>query len=280
MPDFGFYDFFVAPFVDYLFLRRALMACLSIAISSGPVGVLLVLRRLSLMGDALSHAILPGIAVGYLLTGMWLPALTLGGIIAGMIVAMMGGLITRKTILTEDASFTGFYIISLAMGVLILSVKGGTMNLTHFLFGSVLAVDFNSLLFIITTTALTVMTLLIIYRPLIYECFDPVFVKMIGIQGQRYHLIFLGLVVVNLVAACQALGTLMALGIMMLPAITARLLVRRIGTLFALAIAIALISGYVGLLLSYHLNWPSGPTIILVAGVAYGAALLFHRRGS
>jgi zinc/manganese transport system permease protein len=272
------YDFFIAPFVDYVFLKRALMASFSIALSSGPMGVLLVLRRLSLLGDALSHAILPGIAIGYLIAGMWLPALTGGGVLAGIIVALLSGVITRRTILTEEASFTGFYIISLAIGVLILSVKGGNMNLAHLLFGNVLAVDQASLLFILMTTVATLVTLLIIYRPLVYECFDPIFVKMVGIRGQRYHLLFLSLVVLNLVAACQTLGTLMGLGIMMLPAITARLLARQVGTLFIVAIGIALTSGYVGLLLSYHLNWPSGPTIILVAGIFYVGALLFHRK--
>lgn len=272
------YDFFIAPFVDYVFLKRALMASFGVAIGSGPVGMILVLRRLSLLGDALSHAILPGIAIGYLMAGMWLPALTVGGVAAGILVVLVSGFTTRRTVLAEDASLMGFYIISLAVGVLILSVKGGNMNLMHFLFGSVLAVDQATLIFILSTMLVTALALVVIYRPLIYECFDPIFVRMMGIQGARYHFIFLVLVVLNLVAACQALGTLMALGMMMLPAITARLLVRQMGTLFILAIIIALLSGYIGLLLSYHFDWPSGPTIILVSGLIYGGALLFHRR--
>lgn len=271
------YDFFLAPFIDYLFMRRALLACISISLSCGPVGILLVLRRMSLVGDALSHAILPGIAVGYLVSGLWLPGLTMGGVIAGMIVTMASGLIARRTILTEDASFTGFYIISLALGVLILSVKGGNMNLMHFLFGGVLAVDEASILFVTIVATLTLCVLALIYRPLVYECFDPIFVKMMGVKGSLYHLLFLGLVVLNLVAACQVLGTLMALGIMMLPAITARLLAQQIWTVVLCAVSIALFSGYTGLLLSYHLEWPAGPTIILVCGLFYLVALVGAR---
>lgn len=271
------YDFFLAPFIDYLFMRGALLACIGISLSCGPVGILLVLRRMSLVGDALSHAILPGIAAGYLISGLWLPGLTIGGVIAGMIVTMASGLIARRTILTEDASFTGFYIISLALGVLILSVKGGNMNLMHFLFGGVLAVDEASILFITIVATVTLCVLAIIYRPLVYECFDPIFVKMMGIKGSFYHLLFLSLVVLNLVAACQVLGTLMALGIMMLPAITARLLAQQIWTIVLYATAIALFSGYTGLLLSYHLDWPSGPTIILVCGLFYLLALIGTR---
>lgn len=270
------YDVFIAPFVDFAFMHRALIACISISLSCGPLGVLLVLRRMSLMGDALSHAILPGIAAGYLVTGLWLPGLSFGGILAGLIVAFASGKAARNTILAEDASFTGFYIISLALGVLILSVKGGNINLTHFLFGSVLAVDREILILIALITTMTLVILALIYRPLIYECFDPHYVQLMGIKAGRYHVIFLGLVVVNLVGACQALGTLMALGIIMLPAIAARLLTRQIWTAVFGSVLIASVSSYLGLVTSYQFNWPSGPTIILFCGVAYLFALGFH----
>lgn len=268
------YEFLLEPFVEYAFLKRSLLATLGIALSCSPIGVLLVLRRMSLMGDALSHAVLPGIAIGYLFAGMWLPALTLGGMIAGILIALLGGFIARQTILHEDASFTGFYLLSLASGVLILSLKDGNFHITHLLFGSVLAVDQASLLFIAFTTSVTLVTFALIYRPLIYECFDPTFVKMIRIKGSFYHFLYLGLVVLNLVAACQALGTLMALGIMMLPAVTARLWAKQVWSLILLTASIAVFSSYMGLVLSYHYNWPSGPTIIIVAGGAYLTALL------
>jgi zinc/manganese transport system permease protein len=270
------YDILIAPFVDYIFMRRALVACIGIALSSGPLGVLLVLRRMSLIGDAMSHAILPGMAIGYLLAGVWLPALSIGGTIAGLLIALASGKIARATILTEDASFTGLYLISLALGILILSIKGGNMNLSYFLFGSVLAVDQPSMILISCVATLSLITLALIYRPLIYECFDPIFVRMMGVKGSYYHFIFLILVVLNLVGACQALGTLMALGIMMLPAITARLLSQQVWTSVLIAIFIALISGYVGLVLSYHMSWPSGPTIILMCGLFYLVTLISY----
>jgi zinc/manganese transport system permease protein len=268
------YDFLIAPFVDYLFMRRALVASIGIAMGCGPVGVLLILRRLSLIGDALSHGILPGIAIAYLVAGLSLFALTIGGIIAGLLVILISGYISRRTNLTEEASFTGFYIISLALGVLILSLKGGNLNLTHLLFGSVLAVDGQSLQFIALVTTLTILTLALVYRPLVYECFDPIFVQTVGMKGQTYHFLFLGLVVVNLVAACQSLGTLMALGIMMLPSIAARLIARQVWTMILTSVLIAILSGYGGLLLSYHLDLPSGPVIILVAGAFYFGVLI------
>lgn len=268
------WDYLIDPFVQYTFLKRALVASCGIALTSGPVGVILVLKRMSLMGDALSHGILPGIAIGYLVAGLWLPALTIGGIIAGLAVALISGFISRHTNLYEDASFTGLYLISLAIGVLILSAQGGNMNLMHLLFGSVLGIDQTSLLIIALSTTFSLLTLALVYRPLIYECFDPLFLQAMGVKGGYYNLIFLAIVVCNLVAACQALGTLMALGIMMLPAIAARVAFQSLPAIFLASTLIATFSGYVGLILSYHLNWLSGPTIILVCGCFYIVALL------
>ena len=267
-------DFFITPFTDYVFLRRALMACMALALGCGPVGVLLVLRRMSLMGDALAHAILPGAAIGFLLGGLSLPAMGLGGFVVGFLVALLAGAISRFTILNEDASFAGFYLISLALGVLIVSTQGNQVDLMHILFGTVLAVDSVSLIMVTGITSFSLFILTLIYRPLLIECFDPGFLRVIGGWGSLYHFIFLILVALNLIAAFQALGTLMALGIMMLPAVSSRLWARHVWSLFILSSFFAVMSGYLGLLLSYHLEWPSGPSIILVAGLIYGISLL------
>lgn len=280
MFDFSLYSFFIEPFVDFMFMRRALAACFAISLSCGPLGILLVLRRMSLMGDALSHAILPGIAIGYFLFGLWLPGLSLGGIIAGILVAVLSGTVSRKTVLTEDATFSGFYLISLALGVLILSLKGGNLDLTHFLFGNMLAVDELNLKYIAGTTTLTLLILSIIYRPLVYECFDPIFVRQFSRNSSIYHYLFLILIVLNLVGACQALGTLMALGIMMLPAITARLISTQIWSAAIRSVVIAAVCSYFGLLISYHVGWPCGPTIILLCGLVYGVVVASQLRGA
>ena len=266
-------DFFITPFTDYIFLRRALMACMALAFGCGPVGVLLVLRRMSLMGDALAHAILPGAALGFLIGGLSLPLMGLGGFLMGFLVALLAGGISRFTILNEDASFAGFYLISLAFGVLIISIHGNQIDLMHILFGTVLAVNTASLLMVTGITTFSLCVLALIYRPLLIECFDPGFLRVIGGWGSLYHFIFLVLVALNLIAAFQALGTLMALGMMMLPAVSSRLWARHVWSLFLLSSFFAVISGYFGLLLSYHLEWPSGPSIILIAGLIYGGSL-------
>lgn len=267
-------DLFITPFTDYIFLRRALMACIALALGCGPVGVLLVLRRMSLMGDALAHALLPGAAIGFLVGGLSLPAMGLGGFCVGFLVALAAGAISRSTILNEDASFAGFYLISLALGVLIVSTQGNQVDLMHILFGTILAVDSTSLLIVTGITSFTLFVLALIYRPLLIECFDPGFLRVIGGKGSLYHSLFLILVALNLVAAFQALGTLMALGMMMLPAVSSRLWARHVWSLFCLSSFFGVLSGFLGLLLSYHLEWPSGPSIILVAGFIYGVSLV------
>lgn len=276
----GWFDGLIGPFVEFSFMRRALVACLALGLGCGPVGVLLTLRRMSLMGDALSHAVLPGAAIGFLIAGFSLSAMSLGGFIAGLTVALLAGLVTRLTGQREDASFAAFYLISLALGVLIVSTRGSSVDLLHVLFGTILAVDDHSLLLVAGIASLTLCVLALIYRPLIVDCFDPDFLQSVQGHGTTYHLLFLGLVVLNLVAGFQALGTLMAVGLMMLPAAAARFWAQEAWSMAAVAVGIAVLSGYLGLLLSYYHDLPSGPAIILTAGVAYLLSLtLGHRDG-
>ena len=272
-------DFLTEP-LQYSFLKRALVSCICLALGSAPVGVLLVLRRMSLMGDALSHAVLPGAAVGYIIAGLSLPILGIGGFIAGLIVALLAGLVSRYTDLKEDASFAGFFLISLALGVLLISLRHNSVDLIHILFGSALAVDSLSLMVMGVISTVTLGVLAIIIRPLLIECFDPHFFKSSGGQGARYHALLMTLVVLNLVSGFQALGTLLSLGIMMLPAISARFWAQKIWGMFAISIGIALISGASGLLLSYYQDWPSGPSIVLVSGMFYIASFIGGSHGS
>lgn len=274
------YDLLIAPFADYGFMRRALVACLCLALGSGPIGVFLMLRRMSLMGDAMSHAVLPGAAIGYLVAGsLSLTAMGIGGLVAGLSVALLSGVVSRSTVLQEDASFASFYLTSLALGVLIVSLRGSNIDLLHVLFGTILAIDGPALALIGGITSVTLVSLAIVYRPLVAECFDPGFLRAVGGRGPVYHALFLLLVVLNMVASFQALGTLMAVGLMMLPAAIAQLWTRSLTAMMALAVATAAASGYVGLIASYHLELASGPTIIMTAAVIYGLSILFSPSG-
>ena len=201
---------FFQPFIEYGFMRRALVVCLALSVSTTALGVFLQLRRMSLMGDALSHAILPGVAVGYLLSGMSLLAMTVGGFIAGIAVALVAGLVSRRTPLKEDASFAGFYLGSLALGVTLVSLRGSNVDLLHLLFGSILAVDSASALFVTGVCMFTLLTLAIFYRGLVSEAFDTAWLQVNArwLPGML-HGLFLALLVLNLVAGFQVLGTLL-----------------------------------------------------------------------
>ena len=273
------WDTAIAPFSEFAFMRRALVASLALSLSAAPLGVLLTLRRMSLLGDALSHAVLPGVAIGFMLGGLSLTAMTLGGVAAGMLVAGLAGLVTRFTTLKEDASLAAIYLVALALGVLLISGHGTQLDLLHILFGSALGVGRDSLLMVAGVASVSVLLLAAMYRGLVLESFDPVFLGAAGRRGWLWQQGFLMLVVVNLVAGFQTLGTLMAVGLMMLPAVSSRLWHDTLPAQLVNASAQAMLASASGLLLSYHLDTPSGPTIIGCAGALYLLSLVIAPGG-
>ncbi|WP_409277199.1 metal ABC transporter permease [Pseudomonas defluvii] len=258
-----------APFVEFAFMRRALFGGLTLALSVAPLGVFLVVRRMSLIGDAISHGILPGAALGFWLAGLSVVAMTLGGLLAGLMVAGFSALVSRHTGLREDASLAAVYPISLASGVLLLGLAGKRLDLLGLLFGSALAVDQATLHTMVWVATGSLLTFALIYRALLLDSLDPLFLRSLSRYGPIAHGVFLGLVVINLVVGFQAIGALMVVGLMMLPAITARFWSQRLPWLIAISALIGMGSVWLGLLLSYYASLPCGPAIVVVAGSAY-----------
>ncbi len=275
----GWWALLGAPFAEFAFMRRALVGCLALSVSAAPMGVFLMLRRMSLTGDAMAHAVLPGAAIGYLFAGLSLGAMTVGGIVAGLVVALAAGLVSRSTVLREDASLAAFYLLSLALGVLIVSTSGNNVDLLHVLFGTVLALDDAALSLLVGIGGVTVVSLAVLYRPLVLECLDPAFLRSVSRWSPISHYGFMVLLVINLVAGFHALGTLMSVGLMVLPAAAARFWLRDVGALLVLASALAFAACGLGLLVSYHADWPTSPVIVLCLGVFYLASLLLGRQG-
>lgn len=269
----------IAPF-EYGFMRRAVVAGLALSLAAPTLGVFLMLRGMSLIGDAMAHAILPGVALGFLVAGFSLPMMSLGGVISGLLVAVLAGSVSQMTGHREDSAMASFFLISLAAGVMLVSAGGSSVDLTHVLFGSILAVNSTALLLIAAISSLIVVILAMIFRALVVECLDPLFLRGQGVHGSLVHGAFLGLVVLNLTAGFQTLGTLMAVGLMMLPATTARFWSQRLEGLIGIAVVLAMLASTGGLLLSYHLGLPSGPSIILLAGLGYLVSALVGRHHS
>lgn len=270
---------FIDPFVMLPFLKRALVASVMIAVSSGLVGVFLLLNRMSLVGDALSHGVLPGIAIAFLFFGFNIYAMSFGGVIAGVLIAILASMISHYTNLKEDASFAGLYLFSLAIGVVLIMEIGSQADLLHILFGSVLAVDEASLYLVWGVLVITLLLLSIIYRPLLLYIIDPLYLALKTKKGLLFYGLFLFLVVLNLVASFQVLGTLMTVGMMMIPAICARLWSNRMESVLLIAITLGVVGAYFGLVASVHYDIASGPMIIVVLAVFYLLSLIFGFEG-
>lgn len=257
-------------FVHFGFMRRALVACLALSVSLTPLGVFLLLRRMSLIGDALSHAILPGVAVGYLCSGISFLSMGFGGFLAGLLVMVSSNWISAATHLHEEAAFAGLYLGSLALGVILVSLRSSGIDLLHFLFGSLLAVDRQSIIFIGVISSLTVLLLSFFYRALVFESFNSAFFQIRSRQfPARVRGLFVALVVMNLVAGFQILGTLMTVGLMMLPAISARCWSNKLPVIFMLAALLGILSSIVGLAWSWYQSLPAGPSVVLTAAIFF-----------
>jgi zinc/manganese transport system permease protein len=269
----------ISPFVDPA-VKRALAGAILVSLSGAPLGVMLVLRRMSLMGDVIAHAVLPGVAVGFILAGMSVPVLSLGGLIAGLTVALIAGLASRFTAIREDASLASFYILSVAIGVLLLAMHGTAQDLEDILFGNAKGVDNMMLTVMAVVTTLTLFILAIIYRPLVVESFDPVFMRSVRGHGGFYHVLFMMLVVLNMVEGYRTLGTLMASGLLLIPAVAAQFWTRHLLGMVLVALGVAVISSLAGIWLASVFLIPSGPAIVLFAGVLYVVSLILGKHGS
>jgi len=277
-------EFLFDPFLHSDAMKRALAASLAVAIAGAPLGVMLIIRRMALAGDVLTHTLLPGVAMAFLLAGQSPVVMILGGTLSGLIAVYLSMFVSRTTILHEDTSLATFYVLSLASGILLLSA--GTNNadgefaeeLLHILFGNAMEIDQQTLLTIASISTGSIIVLALIYRLLVIESFDPVFLRSVGGRGAWVHLVFMTLVVLNLIAGATTIGTMMAIGLMTVPGAAARMWTQDLGVAIACAIGIATLSSVMGLLVGYHLTLPPGPTIIMIAGVLFVLSVLFGRQ--
>jgi zinc/manganese transport system permease protein len=262
----------VEPFMTLGFMRGALVACLALALANGVVGTLLVVRRMSLDGDVLGHAIMPGAAVGFLYAGPSPTWLSLGGLVSGLAVAALAGLIARGRG-HRDAELMAFYLIALSLGVGLVAWRGSNVDVMRVLFGTILAIDQRALIQIAGVASVVVIVVAALYRVLAVSAFDPGFLHTIGWRAPL-GIVFRALVVLTLVASFQAFGTLLAVGPLLLPAAAARYWGLGVAGSMTLAIAFGLFASLAGLLISYHGNVPSGPAIILANALPFGISFL------
>lgn len=255
------YEALIGPFADYGFMRRALAGGLALALGAAPLGVFLVLRRMSLVGDAIAHAILPGAALATLLLGATTLSLSIGAFGAAILVFVGAGLLARFGKTPEDAGLAVFYLAALALGGALAS-RGDGMDLERLLFGSPLGMDAGGLMLAAGAATASLLGLAVIARPLAYDTADPDFLGDFGPSGATAHLIFLALVAVNLVAGFHALGALLAVGLMILPGVSSRYWATTLTGALVAAVSVGVAGVWLGLLASFHTDIAAGPAIV------------------
>ena len=272
------YNYLINPIISYDFMQNALFALLILSISSPITGVFLTIRKMSLSGDAISHAILPGTALSFLFYGLSITAMTIGGLIAGVFVITISALFSRISKSTEDSSLAVFYLVSLALGVLIVSISGSNIDLLHFLFGSVFAINDDIIYSLGIITSINLITLSIIIRPLIIDSMDSLYLSSVSKSGPFVHLLFMIITVMNLVAGFQAIGTLMAVGLMIIPAVCARFWSLKLSKICLISTIFSIISVNLGLIISFNFDLPCSPCIILSLGALYLLSFVFGKQ--
>jgi zinc/manganese transport system permease protein len=268
----------VAAWLDYAFLRRSLAATVILSTSMAPLGCLLILRRMSLVGDAMAHALLPGAAVAFLLAGLSLWPMAIGGAVAAILVSVLAAVLARVTPQREDSGFAALYVIALALGVVLLSLRSSPVDIDLLLFGSVLAVDAAGLMLVTAVASITFLVLALIYRPLVVDTLDSGFLEG-RVSRSGIGVVFTALIAINLVAAFQVMGTLLGVGLLILPASAARFWFARLPQQCALAMLFGALSAVGGLMASFRSDLPSGPAIVLAAGAIYVLSLVFGSVG-
>ncbi|WP_086097748.1 metal ABC transporter permease [Staphylococcus aureus] len=264
---------FVEHLFAYQFLNRALITSIIVGIVCGTVGSLIVLRGLSLMGDAMSHAVLPGVALSFL---FGIP-MFIGALITGMIASIFIGYITSSSKTKPDAaigiSFTAF----LASGIIIISLINTTTDLYHILFGNLLAITNSAFLTTIVIGSIVLILIIIFYRPLMISTFDPTFSRMSGLNTTLLHYFVMLLLSLVTVASIQTVGIILVVALLITPASTAFLISKKLYSMMIIASLISVISSIVGLYYSYIYNIPSGATIVLCTFVIYIITLFFTK---
>ncbi|HEY3899290.1 MAG TPA: metal ABC transporter permease [Chthoniobacter sp.] len=261
------------------FMRRVMVGGALVGFTNGFLGAFVVLRRLALMADSLSHSLLPGLALGLMIAGGLSPvALFIGALVAALIVAIGAQLVARTSRLKEDTALGALYTVAFSLGVVLISFVKVRVDLLHYLFGNILGLSDSDLWIIYGISLLVVPLLAALQRPLLLTLFDPSVAVSQGIRVNWLSFLLMACLVLTMVASLQAIGVIMLLGLLIIPAATVYLLCDSYPAMLWGGGAIGMLGSCLGLLLSYRLNLPSGACIVLVLGVFLFFAYLFSPR--
>ncbi len=257
--------------LQYAFMQRGMMAAVLVGIVCAVVGVFVVLRGMAFFGDALAHAILPGVAVGYLIGNGARGPLFWWGLLTGVFSAIGIGAISRSTRIKEDTAIGIIFAGMFALGIaLISSVRSYTADLAHFLFGDVLGVRTPDLILTAAFGAAILLVMFLLYKEFVVLSFDPVLAATLRLPARLLDYLLMVLIAIAIVVSLQTVGVALMVAMLVTPAAAASLLTRRLPVMMGLAALIASLSGIIGLYLSYYLNIASGAAIVLTCTAFFG----------
>jgi ABC-type Mn2+/Zn2+ transport system permease subunit len=261
--------------LQYAFMVRALLASVIVGVLCAVMGTYVVLRGMAFLGDALAHAILPGVAVAYLLHGN----LLVGAIIAALVIALSIGLFSRQGTIKEDTAIGILFAAALALGVaLISSIQTYAVDLSHILFGNVLGVSPLDLQLTAGLGLLILLAVWVLYKPFLIISFDPILAATLRLPADLLRYVLLMLLALTVVVSLQTVGVGLAAAMLVTPAATAYLLTRRLAPMMMLSATLGALASVVGLYLSYYLNIVSGSAIVLTATGFFLLAYVFNPR--
>ncbi|AKS67793.1 manganese ABC transporter permease [Staphylococcus schleiferi] len=260
---------FIQHLFEYQFLSRAMITAILVGIVCGVVGCLIVLRGLSLMGDAMSHAVLPGVALSFLFN---IP-MFIGALITGMLSSTIIGYISDKSKTKKDAAIGITFTAFLALGIILISLIHSATDLYHILFGNILAITQSAFYTALVVSIIVLSLIIILFRPLKMSTFDPVFSRMSGLNTTFMHYFVMLLLALVIVASVQTVGVILVVALLITPASTAYLITKRLSTMMLVSSLFSVISSTIGIYVSFILNLPSGAVIVLIAAILY--ALVF-----
>ncbi|SEG22367.1 manganese/iron transport system permease protein [Billgrantia desiderata] len=258
-----------APF-EYRFMQRALLTSVLVGAICGLLSCYVVLKRWSLLGDAISHAVLPGVAIAYLLGWPFF----IGAFVTGALTSLGIGALERHTRIKADAAMGLMFTAAFALGIVIISKIATSTHLMHILFGNVLGVQTTALMLTLAASLVTVLTIWLAYRPLLLYTFDPQQAQALGFNTSFIHYGLILLLTLTIVASLETVGIILVVAMLITPGATAHLLTDRFPLMLAISVAVGVISAVVGLVLSVSLDVASGGAIVLVASGLFLVALL------
>ncbi len=264
-------EWLVSP-LSFAFMQRGLLAALIVGVLCAVVGCYVVLRSMAFLGDALAHAVLPGVAIAYLMGGN----LTVGALVAAVLVALGISFFTRQGAIKEDTAIGILFSAALSLGIVLIStVRTYAVDLSHILFGNVLGVSSDDLWLTGGVGVLVILTVILFYKPFLVISFDPILAATLRLPAEFFRTLLMVLLALTIVVSMQTVGVGLAAAMLVTPGATAYLLTRRLSSMMLLSAGLGAAASLVGLYVSYYVNVASGAAVVLTATVFFLLAFLF-----